>query len=199
VPRTPVSFDERRRQLESLCQTVTGCTRCPELVATRSQTVFGIGNPEAKILFIGEAPGADEDRKGEPFVGPAGQLLNRIIEACRLKREEIYIANILKCRPPGNRNPSKEEAKNCREFLDAQIATIDPDYIVCWGSVAAQNLLETTEAIGKLRKRFFTYGRARVVCTYHPSYLLRYPSKKAEVWGDMQLWRKDMGVDLIQD
>ncbi len=191
-----VSSEERSRQLASLSEQVAKCTRCRELADTRTQTVFGVGNPEAQIMFVGEAPGADEDRQGEPFVGRAGQLMNKIIEACQLKREDIYICNILRCRPPGNRNPTSDEAANCREYLDGQISTVDPDYIVCWGSVAAQNLLETTRPIGKMRGDFFTYGRAKVLCTYHPSYLLRNPSAKQQVWEDMKFLMRDLGVEL---
>lgn len=187
---------DRQAELEIVAGKVAQCTLCPELASTRTQTVFGVGNPRAKIMFVGEAPGADEDKQGEPFVGRAGKLLDKIIEACQLKREEIYIANILRCRPPGNRNPTPEEAGNCRGFLDAQIEIVDPDYIVCWGSVAAKNLLSSELPIGKMRKQFYEYGRAKVLCTYHPSYLLRNPSAKKDVWEDMILLFKDMGVDL---
>ncbi|MGH7200134.1 MAG: uracil-DNA glycosylase, partial [Planctomycetaceae bacterium] len=158
----------KAEQLRCWAERVAQCVRCQELARTRTQTVFGVGNPDAEILFIGEAPGADEDRQGEPFVGRAGQLLNDIIRACGLTREEVYICNILKCRPPGNRNPTPTEAENCREHLDAQIELVDPGYIVCWGSVAAQNLLGTTSPIGRMRGKFYQHGRAKVVCTYHP-------------------------------
>ena len=147
-------------------------------------------------MFIGEAPGADEDRQGEPFVGAAGQLLNRILEACQLLRADIYICNILRCRPPGNRTPAPDEAANCREYLDGQIEIVDPDYIVCLGSVAAKNLLASVESIGKLRGRFFTHGRAKVVCTYHPAYLLRNPAAKKDVWADMKFLMRELGVEL---
>lgn len=187
---------DRESRLAALKERVAACQRCSELARTRTQTVFGVGNPEARIVFIGEAPGADEDAKGEPFVGRAGQLLNDIIKACRLQREDIYICNILRCRPPGNRLPSFAEAENCREYLDGQLAIVNPDYIVCWGSCAAKNLLGTEEAIGKLRGKFYTYGRARVLCTYHPSYLLRNPAAKKDVWEDMKFLFKEMGVDL---
>lgn len=192
----PSTRAERQQALTILAESVKGCTRCNELVSTRTNTVFGVGNPEARILFIGEAPGADEDARGEPFVGRAGQLLNQIITASRLKREEIYICNILKCRPPGNRTPQVDECANCREYLLGQLATIDPDYIVCWGTVAAQNLLVTPLTIGKLRGKFLQFGRAKVLCTYHPSYLLRNPAAKKDVWQDMQFLMADMGVDL---
>jgi DNA polymerase len=195
-PHSTATHDERQTALAVLADQVKSCTRCSELAATRTQTVFGVGNPQARILFIGEAPGADEDRQGEPFVGKAGQLLNQIIAASRLKREEVYICNILKCRPPGNRTPLEDECGNCREYLLGQLATIDPEYIVCWGAVAAQNLLASTLTIGKLRGRFLQFGRAKVLCTYHPSYLLRNPAAKKDVWQDMQFLMADMGVDL---
>ena len=192
VPRS----QQRRELLAILEKKVAGCTRCQELAETRKQTVFGVGDPHARIVFLGEAPGADEDRQGEPFVGRAGQLLNKIIAACKLKREEIYICNILKCRPPGNRNPVPSEAANCREYLDGQLAVVDPDYIVCWGTIAAQHLLDTTTPIGRLRGKFYKYGRAQVLCSYHPSYLLRNPAAKKDVWEDMKFLLRDMGVEL---
>ena len=188
--------DERRRRLAEWKERIAACVRCQELAATRTQTVFGVGNPDAKLLFVGEAPGADEDRQGEPFVGRAGQLLNDIIKACRMQREDVYICNILRCRPPGNRVPTPVEAAHCREYLDAQIAIVNPEYIVCWGSTAAKNLLGTEESIGKLRGKFFRYGRAKVLCTYHPSYLLRNPAAKKDVWEDMKFLFRDMGIDL---
>jgi uracil-DNA glycosylase family 4 len=190
------TLEEKSDALCQLAETVGGCRRCTELADTRTQTVFGVGNPDARIMFIGEAPGADEDRQGEPFVGRAGKLLNKIIEACKIKREEIYICNILRCRPPGNRNPQPQEAANCREFLDAQIRVVNPDYIVCWGTVAAQNLLKEKRTIGKLRHVFHQYNDAKVLCTYHPSYLLRNPSAKKDVWDDMKILMKDLGVEL---
>lgn len=195
---TPLSLrrGEREKRLVDLAQQVAKCTRCTELARTRTQTVFGVGDPQAKIAFVGEAPGADEDEQGEPFVGRAGQLLNDIIKACKLKREDIYICNVLRCRPPGNRLPSPEEADNCREFLHGQLAVVNPDYIVCWGSTAAQNLLQTTATIGKLRGQFFGFGRAKLLCTYHPSYLLRNPAAKKDVWADMQFLFADMGIKL---
>ena len=145
-------------------------------------------------MFIGEAPGADEDATGEPFVGRAGQLLTKIIEATGWTRAEIYICNILRCRPPGNRAPSPVEARHCREYLDGQIAIIQPEYIVCWGTTAAQNLLGSEETIGKMRGRFYTHGKAKVLCTYHPSYLLRNPEAKKPVWEDMKLLLAEMGL-----
>jgi DNA polymerase len=187
---------DRVSGLAALAERVKACTRCQELASTRTQTVFGVGNPQAKILFVGEAPGADEDAQGEPFVGKSGKLLTDIIKACRMKREDIYICNVLRCRPPGNRQPSPEEAGNCREYLEGQIAHVNPEYIVCWGACAAQNLLGTTESIGKLRGKFLQFGKAKVLCTYHPSYLLRNPASKKDVWEDMKFLFADMGVDL---
>ena len=189
------SFQSREQKTEGLlklAEVVSGCQNCPELAAGRTQTVFGVGNPAAKIMFVGEAPGADEDRKGEPFVGPAGQLLDKIIAACALQRSEIYICNILRCRPPGNRNPLPQEAANCRQFLDGQIKIVNPEYIVCWGTVAAQNLLGEQRPVGQLRGKFLAYGNAKVLCTYHPSYLLRNPSAKKLAWEDMQLFMKEV-------
>ncbi|MCC7473875.1 MAG: uracil-DNA glycosylase [Pirellulales bacterium] len=182
--------------LEVLHEQVVACTRCNELVSTRTQTVFGVGNPHPRICFLGEAPGADEDRTGIPFVGRAGQLLTKIIEACQLTRDEVYILNMLKCRPPNNRNPLPHELGNCRGFLEAQLELLRPEYICCLGAVASQNLLETTESIGKLRGRFHVFRGAKVVCTYHPAFLLRSPSFKKETWEDMKMLLRDMGVNL---
>ena len=194
-----MSLKQKKEELTALAARVAKCARCQELAETRTQTVFGVGNPNAKIMFIGEAPGADEDAQGEPFVGRAGKLLNKIIEACGITREEIYICNILRCRPPENRNPLPEEAANCREYLDGQIAIVRPRYIVCWGTIAAQNLLDSGQTIGKLRGEFHQHGKAKVLCTYHPSYLLRNPSAKKDVWEDMQFLFEDMGIVLTAD
>lgn len=187
---------EKSDALCRLADVVAGCTRCTELADTRTQTVFGVGDPDARIMFIGEAPGADEDQQGEPFVGRAGQLLNKIIEACQLHRDDLYICNILRCRPPGNRNPQPQEAANCREFLNAQIQVVGPQYIVCWGTVAAQNLLGEKRTIGKLRGVFHQLNDAKVLCTYHPSYLLRNPSAKKDVWEDMKILMRELGIPL---
>jgi DNA polymerase len=182
--------------LEVLQQQVAGCTRCDELARTRTQTVFGVGNRNARLCFLGEAPGADEDRTGVPFVGRGGQLLTKIIESCRLKREDVYILNMLKCRPPGNRNPLPQELSNCRGYLERQLDLIRPEFICCLGAVASQNLLGTTLAIGKLRGKVHAFRGAKVVCTYHPAFLLRSPSFKKETWEDMKLLMREMGVEL---
>lgn len=175
---------------------VESCTRCGELAAARNRTVFGTGRIDARLCFFGEAPGADEDASGEPFVGRAGQLLTKIIEACHLTRDDVYILNVLKCRPPGNRTPQPDEVANCRGFFERQFAIIRPEFICCLGTSAAQALLQTSEPIGKLRGRWFTHGDAQVLCTYHPSYLLRNPAAKRDVWDDMKRLMGRMGVEL---
>ena len=185
-----------RDTLEIIRLEVTGCTRCSELVTTRTQTVFGVGNPHARLCFMGEAPGADEDASGEPFVGRAGQLLTKIIEACTLRREDVYILNVLKCRPPGNRAPLPDEVSNCRGYLERQLALIKPEFICCLGAVAAQALLQTQTPIGKLRGTFHALGDVQVICTYHPAYLLRNPPAKKDVWEDMKMLMHKMGVKL---
>lgn len=192
----PAARGDRVAALELIQSEVRGCVRCPELAATRTQTVFGVGNPQARLVFCGEAPGADEDRQGEPFVGRAGQLLTKIIEACTLSREEVYILNVLKCRPPGNRNPEPAEVANCRGYLDRQLKIIQPEYICCLGKFAAQAVLQTDVAIGKLRKQFHEYEGIPVLVTYHPAYLLRNPPAKRDVWEDMQMLMKAMGIKL---
>jgi DNA polymerase len=186
--------------LEIISQEVADCTRCAELVKNRTQTVFGVGNPNARLCFLGEAPGADEDRQGEPFVGRAGKLLTDIIQqGMKLKREDVYILNILKCRPPGNRNPQPDEAANCRGFLDRQLAQIQPEFICCLGAVAAQNLLDTVVPIGRMRGNIYDYQGIKVVCTYHPAYLLRNPAAKKLTWEDIQLLMKEMGRALTHE
>ena len=166
------------------------CSRCKLHTLGRKQVVYGVGNPNADLMFVGEAPGADEDIQGEPFVGRAGQLLTRIIEAIDLKREDVYIANVIKCRPPGNRNPEPDEVEQCEPFLFRQIDHIKPKVIVALGKFAAQSLLKTNEPITKLRGREFKYRDAILMPTYHPAYLLRTPSAKREVWEDMKRVRE---------
>lgn len=178
-------------------QEVAACQRCEELACSRTQTVFGVGDPNAKLCFFGEAPGADEDRQGEPFVGRAGKMLNDIIQkGMGMERSDVYILNVLKCRPPGNRNPSPEESVNCREFFERQLEIISPKFICCLGTVAAQNLLQTTTPVGKLRGTVHDYRGAKVVVTYHPSYLLRNPSAKKFTWEDVQLLLGEMGLPV---
>jgi DNA polymerase len=191
----PGSIEQRRIELQTLAQTVSTCTRCPELASTRTQTVFGVGQPGVELCFVGEAPGADEDRQGEPFVGAAGQLLNKIIVACGFQREEVYICNTIKCRPPGNRTPLPNEMGNCREFFDRQLELVKPKFICALGGCAASNLLNSTLSIGKLRGRFHEYRGIPVIVTYHPAYLLphRAPHMKKEVWADMKMLLARMG------
>ena len=162
------------------------CTRCKLHRLGRRQIVFGVGNPNAELMFVGEAPGHDEDVQGIPFVGRAGQLLTKIIEAIGLKREDVYIANVLKCRPPENRNPEPDEVASCEPFLIRQIESIRPKVIVALGAFGARTLLKTEEAISRLRGRVYDYHGAKLVATYHPAYLLRSPDKKRETWEDMK-------------
>lgn len=187
---------ERVAALEVIAQEVSKCKRCPVLVQNRTNTVFGVGNPMSKVVFFGEAPGADEDKTGEPFVGRAGQLLNKIIEACTWKREEVYIMNVIKCRPPENRKPEDDEVENCSEYRQHQFDIIRPEYIVCLGATAAQALLGKQWSIGKLRGKLHDYNGMKVLATYHPAYLLRNPDAKRDVWEDMQILLKEMGVKL---
>ena len=169
-----------------LQEAVRACTQCA-LHSTRTQTVFGVGNRNAQWMFVGEAPGADEDRQGEPFVGRAGQLLNAILFAMGLKREEVYIANVLKCRPPGNRDPQPEEVAQCEPYLIRQIALIQPRLIVALGRHAAHSLLKTETPLGKLRGQRLSYHGIPLIVTYHPAYLLRNPVDKRKVWDDLCL------------
>ena len=176
------SVDELNRQI---CE----CLKCP-LGHTRTKFVFGVGNPHATFMLIGEAPGADEDAQGEPFVGRAGQLLNKILEAIHFKRDDVYICNILKCRPPGNRKPAPEEVEQCIPYLKKQIQLIKPKIILCLGLTAAENLLQTTESLGKLRGRVLQYEGIPLMVTYHPAALLRNPNWKRPTWEDVQAARK---------
>jgi DNA polymerase len=165
------------------------CTRCKLHTLGRRQIVFGVGNPQADLMFVGEAPGADEDVQGEPFVGRAGQLLTKIIEAIGLSRSDVYIANVIKCRPPQNRNPEQDEVDTCEPFLFQQIDVIQPKVIVALGTFAARALLRTLDPISRLRGRIFEYRGAKLIPTFHPAYLLRNPASKREVWEDMKLVR----------
>ena len=162
------------------------CRRCKLCTLGRSQIVFGVGSPKARLMFVGEAPGEEEDKRGEPFVGRAGQLLTKIIEAIGLTRDQVYIANVIKCRPPGNRNPEGDEVEQCEPFLFRQIEVIKPRVIVPLGKFAAQSLLKTMDPITRLRGRQFEYRGAALIPTFHPAYLLRNPSAKREVWEDMK-------------
>ena len=177
-------------RLEHIRADLGDCRRCT-LCRSRTRIVFGSGNPAARLMFVGEGPGQEEDLAGEPFVGAAGQLLTRIIQAIRLRREDVYIANVVKCRPPGNRTPEPEEVRTCLPFLRRQIAAVNPLFICALGNCAAQNLLGTSEGISRLRGRFAVSQGIRIMPTYHPAYLLRHSEKKREVWEDMQLLMKE--------
>lgn len=187
---------DRAGALEVLRAEVAGCTRCAELASCRKQTVFGTGSPTARLCFVGEAPGADEDRIGEPFVGAAGQLLDRILAASRLARGEVFILNTLKCRPPQNRSPMDDEIANCWGYAQRQLEILQPEFICCLGSVAARALLQTRESLGRMRGRFFSYRSSRVMVTWHPAYLLRTPAAKQQTWDDMKMLLAEMGISL---
>jgi DNA polymerase len=184
IPLTPVDA------LAALRTDIGDCTRCKLHTMGRTQVVFGVGNPNADLMFVGEAPGADEDIQGIPFIGRAGQLLTKIIEAIGMTREDVYIANVIKCRPPQNRNPEPDEVETCEPFLFRQIDIIRPKVIVALGKFGAQTLLRTLDPISRLRGRVFEYRGAKLIPTFHPAYLLRNPSSKREVWEDMKLVRK---------
>jgi DNA polymerase len=177
--------------LDSIRAEIGDCQRC-KLAPTRTNIVFGSGNPNAELMFVGEAPGYDEDKQGLPFVGRAGQLLTKIIESISLKREDVYICNVLKCRPPDNRNPEPDEVGSCNPFLRKQLAAIRPKIVCCLGTFAAQTVLQTAAPISKLRGKFFDMDGIRVIATFHPAYLLRSPEKKREVWEDMKQIRAEL-------
>ena len=189
---TPQPHSETLKEIRS---DLGDCQRC-RLARHRKNIVFGSGSPKAKLVFVGEGPGYEEDRQGEPFVGPAGQLLTKIIVAINLTRKQTYICNIVKCRPPRNRNPETDEIDTCFAFLERQIAAIQPDYICALGAVAAQTLLNTTEPISQLRGRFHHYKGIKVIATYHPAYLLRNPEKKRGVWEDMKMLIKEYPYEV---
>ncbi len=180
--------------LAAIREDIGDCTRCKLHTQGRQQIVYGVGNADADLMFVGEAPGADEDVQGVPFVGRAGQLLTRIIEAIDLQRSDVYIANVIKCRPPGNRNPDPDEVEACEGFLFRQIDSIRPKVIVALGTFAAKALLKTQEPISRLRGRVYEYRGAKLIPTFHPAFLLRSPERKRDVWEDMKKVRA-----LLQD
>jgi DNA polymerase len=181
--------------LASIRESIGDCTRCKLHTLGRKQIVFGSGNPDADLMFVGEAPGADEDAQGVPFIGRAGQLLTKIIEAMGLSRDDVYIANVIKCRPPGNRNPEPDEIAECEPFLLRQIESIRPKVIVALGTFAAHTLLRTDAPISKLRGVFHPYHGAQLLPTFHPAYLLRSPERKRDVWDDMKKVRAVLSGD----
>lgn len=183
----------KKLSLEEIREEIGDCTRC-KLHQRRTNIVFGEGNPKAKLVFVGEGPGEEEDKQGRPFVGRAGQLLTKIIAAMGLKRSDVYICNVVKCRPPGNRVPEPDEAGTCEQFLMKQLRSIEPEVIVCLGSTAAQSLFKTRGKLGDLRGKFHTYGRSKLLVTYHPAALLRNPGFKKPLWDDMQIVMKELGL-----
>ncbi|HYG65782.1 MAG TPA: uracil-DNA glycosylase [Thermoanaerobaculia bacterium] len=188
APALPVAADdapERAAALAALGASTEGCTRC-RLAEGRHKVVFGSGNPNADLMFIGEGPGAEEDRQGLPFVGAAGELLTRIIQAMEMTRDEVYIANVVKCRPPGNRDPQPDEVAACRGYLERQIALVRPRVVVALGRIAAQALLGTDSPIGQMRGRWYTIQGVPAMVTYHPAALLRNPALKRPTWEDLQ-------------
>ena len=186
---TPASND--MVTLDSIRAELGDCHRC-KLAPKRTNIVFGSGNPSAELVFVGEAPGFDEDQQGLPFVGRAGQLLTKIIESINLKREDVYICNVLKCRPPENRNPEPDEVAACNPFMKKQLTAIRPKIVCCLGTFAAQTVLQTAAPISKLRGKFYDMDGIRVIATFHPAYLLRSPDKKREVWEDMKQIRAEL-------
>ena len=191
-----LSLSQRQAAMEVLRNEVSKRTKFSDLATLRTQSVFGVGSLTAKLVFVGEAPGADVDRIGEPFGGEAGKLFDKILTACKLQRENIFILNTIKYQPPENRDPSQDELSNCWGYAERQLEIIQPEFICCLGSLAARTLLKTTKSLGKLRKQFHSYRGSRVLVTYHPAYLLRTPSAKRHVWEDMKMLMKEMGVEL---
>ena len=207
TPKPEYGVADPKAALKLIREDLGDCTRCKLHQQGRKQIVFGVGNPRAQLMFVGEGPGADEDAQGEPFVGRAGQLLNNMIKAMGLRREEVYIANVVKCRPPGNRTPERDECDTCSPFLMRQIAVIKPKVVVALGAVAAKNLLAFNAPMAELRGRFYdflpagtrsndpTWQGARLAVTYHPAFLLRDPRQKGEAWKDLQMVMKYLGLE----
>jgi uracil-DNA glycosylase len=194
APKPEATAADPAAALRIIREDLGDCTRCRLHKQGRKQIVFGVGNPRAELMFIGEAPGADEDQQGEPFVGRAGQLLNNMIKAMGLGREDVYIANIIKCRPPNNRTPERDECDTCSPFLLRQIAVIQPRVIVALGAVAAKTLLAINASMAELRGRWYDFRGTRLAVTYHPAFLLRDPRQKKEAWKDLQMVMKDLGL-----
>ena len=198
VPKNdmPKNSSDPAAALRLIREDIGDCTRCVLHKQGRKQIVFGVGNPKAELMFIGEAPGADEDIQGEPFVGRAGQLLTNMIKAMGLRREDVYIANIIKCRPPGNRTPERDECETCSPFLFRQIEAIKPKVIVALGAVAAKTLLAMNSSMADLRGRWYDFRNTKLAVTYHPAFLLRDPRQKKETWKDLQMVMKELGLEV---
>jgi uracil-DNA glycosylase family 4 len=207
TPHPEQSVSDPAAALKLIREDLGDCTRCKLHKQGRKQIVFGVGNPRAELMFVGEGPGADEDAQGEPFVGRAGQLLNNMIKAMGIRREDVYIANVVKCRPPGNRTPERDECETCSPFLMRQIAVIKPKVVVALGAVAAKNLLAMNASMSELRGRFYdfmpagarssdpTWQGTKLAVTYHPAFLLRDPRQKGEAWKDLQMVMKFLGLE----
>lgn len=192
---TPVrSLQARSEALGQLKLQVEACRLCKDIVCHRRQTVFGVGPVTTRFVMIGDAPGPEEDRLGEPFVGSSGELFDKILRATGIPRDQVYILNTLKCRPPNNRVPSDVELDNCRPYMEQQLEILQPEYIICWGATAVRAVLQTTESIGRLRGRFHCYKKAKVLVTYHPTYLERAPEAKKLTWQDMQMLMRELGT-----
>ena len=196
APRPEGKIADPAEALRVIREDLGDCTRCRLHQQGRKQIVFGVGNPNADLMFIGEAPGADEDQQGEPFVGRAGQLLNNMIKAMGLRREDVYIANIIKCRPPGNRTPERDECETCSPFLMRQIEVIRPKAIVALGAVAAKTLLAINAPMSEFRGHWYDFRGTRLAVTYHPAFLLRDPRQKKETWKDLQMVMKELGLPI---
>jgi len=188
-------FDGKTMTLEEIREEIGDCTRC-KLHEGRTNLVFGDGNTKARLVFVGEGPGRDEDMQGKPFVGRSGKLLTKIIEAMGLKREDVYICNVVKCRPPDNRTPEPDEMSTCEQFLFKQIRFIKPEVIVCLGATAAKSVLKTKDSLGSLRGKFHMYSGTKLMVTYHPAALLRNPNFKKPAWEDMQVVMKELGLKI---
>ena len=194
LPTTQLSPADKAPALEGILRDIGDCTRCPLAYAGRHKIVFGDGDPNARLMFVGEGPGADEDEQGIPFVGKSGQLLTNMIQAMGLRRDQVYIANIVKCRPPANRAPEPVEANTCTQFLVRQMDVVRPDYVVALGATAAMYLLGVKQSLASLRGRFHDVRGAKAVITYHPAFLLRDPRQKGEAWKDLQMVMAAMGL-----
>src|SRR6267143_1273303 len=197
APKPEWSVTDPTAALRIIREDLGDCTRCRLHQQGRKQIVFGVGNPQAELMFVGEGPGADEDAQGEPFVGRAGQLLNNMIQAMGLRREDVYIANVVKCRPPGNRTPERDECDTCSPFLLRQIAVIKPQVIAALGAVAAKTLLAINSSMTDMRGRWYDFRGAKLAVTYHPAFLLRDPRQKGEAWKDLQMVMKELGLKAL--
>src|SRR6266849_10454 len=194
APKPEYGTSDPVAALKLIREDLGDCTRCKLHKQGRKQIVFGVGNPHADLMFVGEGPGADEDEQGEPFVGRSGQLLNNMIKAMGIQRRDVYIANIIKCRPPGNRTPERDECETCSPFLMRQIAVIQPKVIVALGAVAAKTLLAINAPMSELRGRWYDFRGTKLAGTYHPAFLLRDPRQKKEAWKDLQMVMKELGL-----